>query len=304
MAWLHLLSPRRCTWQDLAHVSPYLLCQPPSSPSFASLFRIIQWVLFASHSFLVPLYSKMLILTSLCDFTWLGLLSRIALLSFCPHSFIKRPVKHELLSWTPPAPLLGQFHHPWSCHSTEYNALSTLFCCSVFPPISEELLKCRHCVWFSLGSLEPTHCLSYKRCSQAFHSKKKKSREGAVKLWDSWWLWWKGKAKLCPARFIIPDGLLRGQKPFLSSSLPHMPKQQKGTFEKFMVASKSKWEGNEQSEFNSASTSWAPVLCQGLGIYMVPVFRHLTVCHRLQALELYKMVQGVEWAIEACPLDI
>lgn len=111
----------------------------------------------------------------------LGLLSRIALLSFCPHSFIKRPVKHELLSWTPPAPLLGQFHHPWSCHSTEYNALSTLFCCSVFPPISEELLKCRHCVWFSLGSLEPTHCLSYKRCSQAFHSKKKK-KAGKVLL--------------------------------------------------------------------------------------------------------------------------
>lgn len=116
---------------------------------------------------------------------------------------------------------------------------------------------------------------------------------------------WKGQ--IMSNRFIIPDVLLRGQKPFISSSLPHTPKQRKGTFEILMLVSTSKWEDSEQSEFSSASISQAPVLCQAL--YQgwgctVPIVTHITVYHRLQVHEPHEMVQGVEWAIVACLIDV
>lgn len=96
---------------------------------------------------------------------------------------------------------------------------------------------------------------------------------------------WKGQIMSSNGSLFHTDSS-GDENPFRLHHFPHLPKQRKGTSGKEMAVGKSKWEGGEQSEFNSTNISWVPVLCQACSRnwrYIIPSFKHLTELGRIQA---------------------
>lgn len=77
---------------------------------------------------------------------------------------------------------------------------------------------------------------------------------------------------------------------------------------------KKKWQWVNQNEEivssqNSTQQAFPECLrsarhCAGDWGYMIPIFKHFTVYHRIQACTPHNMVHRVEWALEVCLIDV